>query len=34
MWRRKKLILPEAHPARNYGTEIAQIACKNYSAQR
>ena len=34
MLRRQKLILPEAQLARNHGTEITQIPCKNYSAQK
>ena len=29
----QKLTLPEAQVARNYGTEINQISCKNYGAQ-
>ena len=30
----QKFILPEAQLARNYGTEITQIPCKNYGAPK
>ena len=32
--RHQKLVLPEAQVGRNYGTEIFQIPCQNYGAQK